>query len=51
MERVCFVDTFICEFNKLFGRYFCIDKRLVCDGVKNCVKGEDEMMNCISRIC
>ena len=49
-ERSCPADTFTCQSNKLSGRYSCIDKRLVCDGVKNCVKGEDEM-NCTTRTC
>lgn len=47
----CPPDSFTCESNKKRGRYACIDRRYVCDGVKNCLNGEDETVDCPSRTC
>ncbi|ESO82185.1 hypothetical protein LOTGIDRAFT_170222, partial [Lottia gigantea] len=50
-ERTCQPDTFTCESNKQAGSYPCIDRRRVCDGVRNCIGGEDEMQSCPVRSC
>uniref|UniRef100_A0A2C9KAN0 EGF-like domain-containing protein n=1 Tax=Biomphalaria glabrata TaxID=6526 RepID=A0A2C9KAN0_BIOGL len=50
-ERTCPPDTFTCESNKQQGSYPCIPLSRVCDGVKNCRNGEDEMQTCPPRTC
>ncbi|KAJ8319796.1 hypothetical protein KUTeg_001383 [Tegillarca granosa] len=50
-DKACPPNTFTCPSNKKHGRYPCIDKKMVCDGVKNCMEGEDEIENCPARKC
>lgn len=50
-ERKCPQNAFTCISNKKIGRYTCIDQRLVCDGIKNCHEGEDELQSCPPRTC
>lgn len=50
-ERTCPPDTFTCESNKQVGTYPCLDRRRVCDGIRNCHGGEDEAQTCPPRSC
>ncbi|KAL3854471.1 hypothetical protein ACJMK2_013739, partial [Sinanodonta woodiana] len=50
-ERVCPPNTFTCPSNHNAGRYSCISKSAVCDGLRNCLGGEDEMQNCPLQTC
>ena len=50
-ERSCDPDNFLCESNRAAGRNYCIDQSLVCDGTRNCIRGEDEQQNCPQISC
>ena len=50
-SRTCPPGTFTCESNQNASRYACIPQVLVCDGVRNCLHGEDEQQSCAPRVC
>ncbi|XP_041374759.1 low-density lipoprotein receptor-related protein 2-like [Gigantopelta aegis] len=50
-NTTCPPDKFTCESNTRAGTYPCLERRQVCDGVRNCQGGEDEAQNCPPRSC
>ena len=50
-ERTCPPNTFTCNSTRERGGYPCIPLSHVCNGEKDCARGEDEMQNCPPMTC
>ena len=50
-SRTCAPGTFSCESNRAAGQNVCLDQFMVCDGVRNCLLGEDEQQSCPPQVC